>query len=119
MTKLFTAVVAVLVLSMGVAEAKTKTVANPPTDAQLEAFYSACVAVAPAASVLCTCKQKAAPKLVDSPFMDVIIASMKGKALDTSITTPITTTSPDRTRSATSTNGHKFVEEDQLRKAGT
>ena len=39
-------------------------------------------AIAPAATVLCKCKQEAAPKLIDTAFMDVVIASMKGKPLD-------------------------------------
>jgi hypothetical protein len=59
-----------------------KPIINPPTQAQLEAFYAACVKVAPEATALCKCKETAAPKLVDTSFMDVIIASMRGKSLD-------------------------------------
>lgn len=62
--------------------AMAKTIANPPTDAQLTAFYAACIKVAPAATTLCKCKEEAAPKLIDTAFMDVVIASMKGKPLD-------------------------------------
>jgi len=66
------------------AEAKTHLpkIKNPPTQAQLDAFYAACIKVAPAATVLCKCKEEAAPKLVETDFMDIIIASMKGKPLD-------------------------------------
>lgn len=62
--------------------AMAKTIANPPTDAQLKSFYATCIKVAPAASVLCKCKEDAAPRLIDTAFMDVVIASMKGKPLD-------------------------------------
>ena len=62
--------------------AKLPTITNPPTAAQLEAFYAACIKVAPEATVLCKCKEDAAPKLIDTAFMDIVIASMKGKPLD-------------------------------------
>ena len=62
--------------------ALAKTIANPPTDAQLKAFYAECIKVAPEATVLCKCKQNAAPKLIDTSFMDIVINSMKGKPLD-------------------------------------
>jgi hypothetical protein len=75
---------AALMVMVGGAEAKMhlKPIVNPPTQAQLDAFYAACVKVAPQASVLCKCKENAAPKLVEADFMDIIIASMKGKPLD-------------------------------------
>ncbi|MEP7241841.1 MAG: hypothetical protein ABI697_13230 [Devosia sp.] len=73
---------AALVLFAGSAMAKTTTITNPPTQAQLDAFYAACIHVAPEATVLCKCKQQAAPKLVDTAFMDIIIASIKGKPLE-------------------------------------
>jgi hypothetical protein len=75
--------VALMLLVSG-AEAKVhlKPITNPPTQVQLDAFYAACIKVAPEATVLCKCKQQAAPKLVDTTFMDIIIASMKGKPLD-------------------------------------
>lgn len=77
-------VLAVLSMSMGGAMAKTatKTIANPPTTAQLDAFYAACIHVAPQATVLCKCKRDAAPKLIDTEFMAVVIASIKGKPLE-------------------------------------
>jgi hypothetical protein len=75
-------IAAALMLTTGVAEAKTKVVANPPTAEQLAAFYATCIKIAPEASVLCKCKQEAAPKLIDTAFMDIVIASMKGKPLD-------------------------------------
>jgi hypothetical protein len=76
----FLLIVAALSLTMGGAMAKT--IANPPTTVQLDAFYAACIHVAPAATVLCTCKKGAAPKLIDTSFMDVVIASIKGKPLE-------------------------------------
>ena len=84
-------------LSMTTSGAMAKTIANPPTDAQLTAFYNACIHVAPEATVLCKCKKDAAPKLIDAEFMDIVIASIKGKPRP-STTTPTTTTSPARTR---------------------
>lgn len=78
MTKLLTLVAALSLLSSG---AMAKAIANPPTDAQLRDFYAACVHVAPEAAVLCKCKENAAPKLIDATFMDVVIASIKGKPL--------------------------------------
>jgi hypothetical protein len=70
---------ALAMLSTG---AMAKTIANPVTDAQKAAFYSACIHVAPEATVLCKCKEEAAPKLIDTAFMDVVIASIKGKPLE-------------------------------------
>jgi len=78
MTKLLLMVAALSLVSGG---AYAKTIANPPTDAQLQAFYAACIHVAPEATVLCKCKKDAAPKLIDAEFMDVVIASIKGKPL--------------------------------------
>ena len=79
MTKLLLMVAALSLVSSG---AYAKTIANPPTDAQLQAFYAACIHVAPEATVLCKCKKDAAPKLIDTTFMDVVISSMKGKPLE-------------------------------------
>ena len=78
MTKLLLMVAALSLVSSG---AYAKTITNPPTDAQLQAFYVACIHVAPEATVLCKCKKDAAPKLIDADFMDVVIASIKGKPL--------------------------------------
>jgi hypothetical protein len=77
-------VLAALTLTMGdaMAKAATHTIANPPTSEQLDAFYAACIHVAPEATVLCKCKKEAAPKLIDTAFMDVVIASIKGKPLE-------------------------------------
>lgn len=79
MTKLLLMVAALTMVASG---AMAKSIANPPTDAQLKAFYSACIHVAPEATVLCKCKEDAAPKLIDTAFMDVVIASIKGKPLE-------------------------------------
>ena len=77
-------VLAALTLMTGgaMAKAATHTIANPPTSQQLDAFYAACIHVAPEATVLCKCKKEAAPKLIDTAFMDVVIASIKGKPLE-------------------------------------
>jgi hypothetical protein len=79
MTKLLLLAAALTLVAGG---AMAKTIANPPTDAQLKAFYAACIHVAPEATVLCKCKEDAAPKLIDTAFMDVVIASIKGKPLE-------------------------------------
>ena len=63
------------------AASATQAKAAPPTDEQLQSFYATCIKIAPEAGALCKCKMEAAPKLIDSAFMDVVIASMKGKAL--------------------------------------
>lgn len=52
--------------------------AAPPTDAQQKEFLAACLKVAPDAGELCRCKAEAVMSLVDTEFMDVIIAGMKG-----------------------------------------
>jgi len=78
MTKLLLMVAALSLVSSG---AVAKTITNPPSDAQLKAFYAACIHVAPEATVLCECKEEAAPKLIDADFMDIVIASIKGKPL--------------------------------------
>jgi hypothetical protein len=78
--RVLTLVAAALMLLASGAEAKP--IANPPTEAQLAAFYATCIKIAPEATVLCKCKQEAAPKLIDTAFMDVVIASMRGKALE-------------------------------------
>lgn len=82
--RIVVAALAVLMLMVGGADAKThlKPIKNRPTQAQLDSFYATCIKVAPAASVLCKCKETAAPRLVEADFMDIIIASMKGKPLD-------------------------------------
>jgi len=82
MKKLLLIVAALALTSSGAMAAKLPTITNPPTTAQLDTFYATCIKVAPAATVLCKCKRDAAPKLVDTTFMDIIIASMKGKPLD-------------------------------------
>jgi hypothetical protein len=69
-------------LALTATSAMAKPITNPPTQAQLDAFYAECITVAPAATVLCKCKQQAAPKLIDTSFMDVVIASMKGRPLE-------------------------------------
>jgi hypothetical protein len=57
------------------------TAAAAPSAEQKADFYKACMKTAEN-DTLCTCKAEAAVKLVDSEFMEVIIASMSGKTLD-------------------------------------
>ena len=81
MTKLLT-ILAALTLTCAPAFAATPKITNPPMAAQLDAFYAECIKIAPQATVLCKCKKDAAPKIIDTAFMDIVIASMKGKPLD-------------------------------------
>lgn len=53
--------------------------AAPPTSEQKADFLATCLKVAPAAGELCRCKADAAMSLIDTEFMAVVIASMKGK----------------------------------------
>jgi hypothetical protein len=53
--------------------------AAPPTAEQKADFLKTCLKVAPEAGELCTCKADAAMTLIDTEFMAVVIASMKGK----------------------------------------
>jgi len=50
---------------------------TPPTAEQKEQFYDACTVYGTAD--LCKCKADAAMNLIDTDFMAVVIASMKGK----------------------------------------
>lgn len=52
--------------------------AAAPTPEQKADFLATCLKVAPAAGELCRCKADAAMTLIDSKFMAVVIASMKG-----------------------------------------
>ena len=81
MTKVLLMVAALSMATTGAMAAKLAPITNPPTDVQLKAFYAACIHVAPEATVLCKCKEDAAPKLIDTAFMDIVIASIKGKPL--------------------------------------
>lgn len=73
---------AALLLSLLPAGAMAKTIANPPTAEQKAAFLAQCLKVAPEAQTLCTCKSEAVTSLIDTDFIEVVIASMKGKPLD-------------------------------------
>jgi len=75
-------ILATLLFAGAPAFAATPKITNPPTQAQLDAFYAECIKIAPEATVLCKCKRDAAPKIIDADFMDIVIASMKGKPLD-------------------------------------
>ncbi len=57
----------------------TPVQAAPPTPEQKADFLATCLKVAPAAGELCRCKADAAMSLIDTQFMAVVIASMKGK----------------------------------------
>jgi hypothetical protein len=79
MMKSLVLVAAALLLTVGVAEAKTKPIANPVTDAQKAEFYKTCMGIAED-SKLCGCKADAAVKLIDTDFMAIVIKAMKGAA---------------------------------------
>jgi hypothetical protein len=68
--------VSIVLLTMGGASAK---ITNPVTDAQKAEFYKVCMGIAQN-QTLCQCKADAAVKLIDTDFMAVVIASMKGSA---------------------------------------
>jgi hypothetical protein len=76
MMKLVVAGVAALLMLTGAASAK----GTPPSAAQKAEFYKVCMSIAQNAT-LCTCKADAAMKLIDTDFMSVVIASMKGQNL--------------------------------------
>ena len=52
--------------------------AAPPTADQKTEFHRVCMSIAQD-ETLCTCKADAALTLIDERFMDVVIASMKGR----------------------------------------
>ena len=56
--------------------------AAPPTAEQKADFLATCLKVAPEAGELCRCKADAAMTLIDSDFMAIVIASMKGKDVE-------------------------------------
>ena len=55
---------------------------TPPTAEQKADFLATCLKVAPQAGELCRCKADAAMSLIDTNFMAVVIASMKGKPVE-------------------------------------
>jgi hypothetical protein len=59
--------------------------AAPPTPEQKADFLATCLKVAPAAGELCRCKANAAMSLIDTEFMAVVIAAMKGKDVPDSL----------------------------------
>jgi hypothetical protein len=71
-------VVATLALAMSPAFAK----GTPPTAEQKADFLATCLKVAPEAGELCRCKADAAMSLIDTDFMAIVIASMKGKDVE-------------------------------------
>lgn len=58
--------------------ATTAAFAAPPTPDQKAEFHRVCMSIAQD-ETLCTCKADAALTLIDERFMDVVIASMKGR----------------------------------------
>lgn len=62
--------------------------AAPPTAAQKDAFYAACVKNSDGNTTLCTCKADAAMTLIDSDFMAVVISSMTGTTPDDKYAVP-------------------------------
>jgi hypothetical protein len=59
----------------------SSTMAAPPTSEQKAEFHATCMGIAQD-ETLCSCKAEATDKLIDSDFMTVVIASMRGKTLD-------------------------------------
>ena len=55
---------------------------TPPTAEQKAEFLATCLKVAPEAGELCRCKADAAMNLIDTDFMAIVIASMKGKDVE-------------------------------------
>ena len=58
--------------------ASTTAFAAAPTPEQKAEFHRVCMSIAQD-ETLCTCKADAALTLIDERFMDVVIASMKGR----------------------------------------
>lgn len=73
-----TGLMALLALSM-MSGAALAAGGGTPTEAQKAEFYKTCVGISQDVE-LCTCKADAAMKLIDEPFMGLVIASMKGKS---------------------------------------
>lgn len=71
-------VLAALAVTVGPVHAK----GTPPTAEQKADFLATCLKVAPEAGELCRCKADAAMTLIDTGFMAVVIASMKGKDVE-------------------------------------
>jgi hypothetical protein len=65
--------------TLAIATAPVLAKGTPPTAQQKADFLATCLKVAPAAGELCRCKADAAMSLIDTEFMAVVIASMKGK----------------------------------------
>ncbi|RYE11057.1 MAG: hypothetical protein EOP22_02505 [Hyphomicrobiales bacterium] len=61
-------------LALGTAAAQ----AAPPTAEQRDEFYKVCFSISENAE-LCNCKADAALTLIDSDFMAIVVAAMKGK----------------------------------------
>ena len=78
-TLLVVAAATALLLSAGLAEAKTTKIANPVTPEQKAEFYKVCMGIADNKE-LCSCKADAAITLIDTEFMAIVISAMKGKA---------------------------------------
>ena len=68
-------------LSMSAGGAVAATAANPPTPAQKASFLAQCLKNSGDNSTLCTRKAEQVMKLADEPFMEVILATMKGGTL--------------------------------------
>lgn len=71
-----------LLVMAALAFATAPAFAAPPSAEQKAEFLATCLKVAPEAKALCTCKADAAMTLIDSAFIDVVIASMKGKPVE-------------------------------------
>ena len=69
----------IVLAALAIATAPALAKGTPPTAEQKAEFLQTCLKVAPEAGELCRCKADAAMNLIDTEFMAVVIASMKGK----------------------------------------
>jgi hypothetical protein len=73
--------IGLLVAAAAVVLSTGASFAAPPTEAQKSAFLKECLRNSSGNTTLCNCKAEQVMKLADEPFMEVILASMNGKAL--------------------------------------
>jgi hypothetical protein len=72
----------IVLATLAIATAPALSKGTPPTTEQKAEFLQTCLKVAPAAGELCRCKADAAMTLIDTDFMAIVIASMKGKDVE-------------------------------------
>jgi hypothetical protein len=72
---------AVLVAAAALLLGAGASLAAPPTPTQKAQFVKECLHISGGNTTLCNCKAEQAMQLADEAFMQVILASMNGKAL--------------------------------------